>query len=248
MGYLDDIVPISELGQRKLVVLYGKSNTGKTELGSTWPTPMLYLQVGDDGANTIGHKEGIEAKRVANLAALLGTLKELVKKQGAGFETVFVDTFSMVTNIWVAENAVAKKKRMSQQMWGDIKTETEELIRLCHELAAGPWVVLSCHEATDAIEGMEEEILPDVRPSTTKGARTYLEGMANYGFHTTRLQKTTVDDKTGQETIRVKYGVHVGPNPYYWTKLQIQKGIKVPKIIINPTYDKIMEVLGIDSE
>lgn len=242
MSYLDGIVDISEMGQHKLVVLYGRSNSGKTETGSTFPKPMLYVAVGDDGSNTIQGKDGIKAKKITHLDECKGLLEELVKKDGAGFKSVFIDTFSMVTNVWIDENAVKKNKKMTQQMWGDLKTETEELIRLAHKLANNCWVILSCHETTDVLEGMEDEIMPDVRPNTTKGARTYLEGMANYGIHTTRLQKEVIKD--GVEQTVVKYAAHIGPNPYYWTKLQISKGIKVPKQMVNPSYEKLMKIIN----
>lgn len=237
MAYLDGVKDIADLGQRKLVVLWGKSNTGKTEFGSTWPKPQLYVQVGDDGSNTIRNKKNISGLRADNIDSVKGVLKELINEKGAGYESVFVDTFSMVTNVWIDENAVKKKKKMTQQMWGDLKTETEELIRLAYKLSLYTWVILSCHEAMDAIEGMEDEILPDARPSTTKGARTYLEGMANYGFHTTRLKKEVVED--GVEKTVVRYAAHLGPNPYYWTKLQTPKGVKVPAVMINPSFAKL---------
>lgn len=240
MGYLDDVRDISELGQRKLVVLWGKSNTGKTEVGSTWPKPQLYVQVGDDGSNTIRNKSGIKGTRPETVENSKGLLKELIKKKGAGYKSVFIDTFSMLTNVWIDENAVQKKKKMTQQMWGDLKTETEEIIRLAYELSLHTWVILSCHEAMDAIEGMEDEILPDARPSTTKGARTYLEGMANYGFHTTRLKKEIIED--GVEKTVVKYGMHIGPNPYYWTKLQTPKEVKVPAVMFNPSFKKLCKL------
>lgn len=237
MSYLDDVKEISELGQRKLVVLWGKSNTGKTEVGSTWPKPQLYVQVGDDGSNTIRNKKEIMGTRADTIEKCKGILKELIKQKGAGYASVFIDTFSMLTNVWIDENAVQKKKKMTQQMWGDLKTETEEIIRLAYKLSLHTWVILSCHEAMDTVEGMEEEILPDARPSTTKGARTYLEGMANYGFHTTRLKKEIVED--GVEKTVVKYAMHIGPNPYYWTKLQTPKEIKVPSVMVNPTFAKL---------
>jgi hypothetical protein len=241
MGILDKAVDISDLGQRKLVVLYGKSNSGKTETGSTWPKPMLYVALGDDGSNTIAGKQGIKALPVTGIDSLKEALTDLVKAKGAGYASVFVDTFSLATNVWIDKNVVQKKKKMTQQLWGDLKTEEEELIRLAHELAHHCWVILSCHESTDAIEGMEDEILPDVRPSVTKGARTYLEGMANYGLHCTRVTKTVMQ---GEEEVEVvKYAAHIGPNPFYWTKLQIAKDRKVPKLIINPSYDKLMKVV-----
>lgn len=246
MAYLDGVKDIADLGQRKLVVLWGKSNTGKTEFGSTWPKPQLYVQVGDDGSNTIRNKKDISGLRADNLESVKGVLRELIKEKGAGYRSVFVDTFSMVTNVWIDENAVKKKKKkMTQQMWGDLKTDTEELIRLAYKLSLYTWVILSCHEAMDSIEGMEDEILPDARPSTTKGARTYLEGMANYGFHTTRLKKELVED--GVEKTVVRYAVHIGPNPYYWTKLQTPKEVKVPSVMINPTFAKLSK-LGLMGE
>lgn len=240
MGYLDNVKDISELGQRKLVVLWGKSNTGKTEVGSTWPKPQLYMQVGDDGSNTIHEKEGIKGIRTDTIDKVRGTLKELIKKKGGGYKSVFVDTFSLITTVWTDENAVQKKKKMTQQMWGDLKTDTEELIQLSHKLSLYTWVILSCHEAMDSIDGMEDEILPDARPSVSKGARTYLEGMANYGFHTTRLKKEVTED--GVEKTVVKYAMHIGPNPYYWTKLQTPKEIKVPAVMINPSFTKLKKL------
>lgn len=242
MGYLDEVVDISELGQRKLVVLYGKSNSGKTEVGSTFPKPMLYIQVGDDGSNTISYKEGIKAIRANNCDMLKSILTELIGKKKTGYASIFCDTFSTLTNIWVDENVVKKKKKMTQQAWGDLKVETEELIRMFHQLADKHWIILSCHEANDTLEGMDEEILPDIRPSTTKGARTYLEAMANYGIHTTRLQKNVIED--GVEKTLVKYAAHIGPNNYYWTKLQIPKTIKVPQMIVNPSFDKLQKIIN----
>lgn len=238
---LSKAVSIEKLGQRNLWVIWGKSGTGKTALGATFPKPMLYIQVGDDGSNTIADTEGVMAVRAESLADLKDTAQGLMTDKK--YKTIFVDTFSMITNEWIDKNATQKNKKMTQQMWGEIKIDSEEFIKIFHKLALSHIVVLSCHESNDSIEGMEDEILPDIRPSVTKGARTYLEGMANYGIHTTKLKKTIISKKTGQEKEVVRYAVHIGANPYYWTKLQINPGIQVPDIVINPTYDKLMGII-----
>lgn len=238
---LSKAVSIEKLGQRNLWVIWGKSGTGKTALGATFPKPMLYIQVGDDGSNTIADTEGVMAVRAESLADLKDTAQGLMTDKK--YKTIFVDTFSMITNEWIDKNATQKNKKMTQQMWGEVKIDSEELIKIFHKLALSHIVVLSCHESNDSIEGMEDEILPDIRPSVTKGARTYLEGMANYGIHTTKLKKTVISKKTGQEKEVVRYAVHIGANPYYWTKLQINPGIQVPDIVINPTYDKLMGII-----
>lgn len=240
MGLLEKAVSIQDLGQRNLWVIYGKSNSGKTHMIGTFPKPILYIQIGDDGSNTIAGVEGIDAISVSNPVELKTLADELLKDKK--YKTVAVDTFSMVTNEWTDLNVVKKKKRMTQQLWGDLKTDTEELVKAMYKVAKNHIVVLSCHEATDSIEGMEDEITPDVRPSVTKGARTYIEGMANYGIHMTKVSKEV---QVGDETKEViKYAADIGPNPYYWTKFQIDSSIKLPKRIINPSYDKIMKAIG----
>lgn len=237
---LDAAVSIQELGQSNLWVLYGKSNTGKTHLGATFPKPMLYVQIGDDGSNTIAKVKGVKALRIDNVSDLKALANELLKDRK--YKSVFVDTFSLVVTEWTSQNVLGKGKRMTQQNWGDLKNDTEEIIKAWAKVAQSHIVILSCHESMDNIEGMEDEIAPDVRPSVSKGARTYLEGMANYGLHTIRIAKEV--EKGGKTITKVKYACDIGPNPYYWTKLQIDPSIKVPDRIINPSYDKIMAAIN----
>lgn len=240
MSYLAQAVDISELGQRNLWVPWGKSGTGKTKFVASLPKPLLYIRIGDDGSNTIANVEGIKAIHAETLEQLKEIGKELLKDKK--FKSVAVDTFSMITNVWVDQNITQKKKKMTQQAWGDLKVETEELIKIFHQVASNHIVALTCHESNDSIEGMEDEIIPDFRPNTTKGARTYLEGMANYGIHMAKMKKTIVKDGVEKEVVR--YIAHLGANSYYWTKLQIDPSIKVPESVVNPTYDKIMGIIN----
>ena len=240
MRYLAQAVDISELGHRNLWVPWGKSGTGKTKFVASLPKPLLYIRVGDDGSNTIANVDGIKAIHAETLEQLKEIGEEL--KKDKKFASVAVDTFSMITNVWIDQNITQKKKKMTQQAWGDLKVETEELIKIFHEVAATHIVALTCHESNDSIEGMEDEIIPDFRPNTTKGARTYLEGMANYGIHMAKMKKTVIKDGVEREVVR--YVGHLGANSYYWTKLQIDPDIKVPDAVVNPTYDKIMKIIN----
>jgi hypothetical protein len=234
--HLKSAVDISEMGQSNLWVLYGKSGTGKTELLSTFPKPLLYIQIGDDGTNTIADKDGIKAIRATSPAMIKELLQEL--RLDKTYKTVALDTFSLVVNDWTDTHATSKGKKMTQQMWGDLKQDQEEMVKLAHILARTRTVVLTCHEVMDTIEGMEDEITPDVRPSLSKGARTYLEAMSNFGIHTAIVQKEKEDG-----TVEFKHIVHLAPNPYYWVKTQKPAHVKLPKAMINPTYTKIVNRL-----
>lgn len=240
---IEGVKPISELPEGKLVVTYGRSGSGKTWFGGTFPKPLLLLKVGDDGGNTIKKVDDVYVKEITTTGQLKDTLKSLLKDEE--FVTVFVDTFSLLVNEWKNENIISKKKKMTQQAWGDLATDTEECVRLAHKLSKKKWVVLSCHEVTDTVEGMEDELLPDVRCSVSKGVRSYLEGMANYGLHMVKIQKE-VENKKGETELKVRYAADIGPNPYYWTKIQADPSIKVPKRMINPTFDKLMSIVNAD--
>lgn len=239
MSYLSQAVDISEVTQSNFWVIYGKSGSGKTALGGTFPKPMLYIKIGDDGSNTIKSYAGIKVIEAKSPKDVKAIAKELLSDKK--YKSVFLDTFSLLVNEWTNENATEKSKRMTQQMWGDLKTDTEEIIRLLHKVAETHIVIASCHEVADAFEGMEDEILPDIRPSVSKGTRTYLEGMANYGIHCIKISKE-VDTANGTKEV-TKFGVNLGANPYYWTKLQIDPSIKVPKMVFNPSYDKLINLI-----
>ena len=127
-------------------------------------------------------------------------------------------------------------------MWGDLKTDTEELIKLFHLIARNKIVVLTCHEVADSIEGYEDEISPDIRPNVSRGARTYLEGMANFGIHTTVIEKEK-EKPDGSIVTITRHAAHLATNPYYWVKTQKPANIKLPKLVYNPTYDKIMKLM-----
>lgn len=238
-------VDIGTVEQGRLWVLYGRSNTGKDTVAATFPKPLLYLPIGDDGRASIKNVSGI--RTIKNPVPTPGKLKELLKsaQDDTKFKTIVVSTFSYFTTEWKTDKATSKNKRMSQQLWGDLATDTEEIIRLCQKLAETREVVLVCHEVMDdQINDMEDEIIPNIRPNVTKSARPYLEGIANFGVHCAKFNKE-VEKPDGSTAVVARYGCHIGPSPYYWTKVQVDKSTKVPATLVNPTYDKIVAKLGI---
>lgn len=236
---LENVTSIKEFSQGKFVALYGKSGSGKTTLGATFPKPMLYIKIGDDGSSVIKDVDGIEAIEITKVTQVRALIKELMSDKK--YKSVFLDTFTLIVNEWKQENIVSKKKKMTQQSWGDLLVDTEEIVRELHALSKHKWVIISGHEVTDSIEGMEDELLPDVRMAVSKGARTYLEGMVNYGLHTIVIEKEV--EKDGEVKTVTKHSVDIAPNPYYWTKFQSVKSKKIPKRMLNPTFDKLNELM-----
>jgi len=240
MGILDSAIPISEVKHGSLWVIYGKSGSGKTNLISTFPKPLLYLQIGDDGTKTIKPSDDIMVIPITKPEQLVTLAEEL--ENDDYYKTIVLDTFSLVVNEWIDQEAVQKNKKVTIQMWGDLKTDTEKYIRLFQKLSKYKIVALTCHEVSESFEGMEDEIMPDIRPSVSKGARTYLEGMSNYGIHCTVIQKEREQPDGSTKTVDV-HAIHLAPNPYYWVKTQKPASIKLPTLVINPTYNKIIKLI-----
>ena len=221
---LESVTSIKDFSQGKLVALYGKSGSGKTTLSATFPKPMLYVKIGDDGSSVIKDVEGIDAVEISKVGEIKTLIKEL--ESDKKYKTVFFDTFTLIVKEWKNE---------------DLLTDTEEIIRQLHKLSKKKWIVISGHEVVDTIEGMEDELLPDVRIAVSKGARTYLEGMVNYGLHTIVIEKEV--EKNGETVAVTKHAADIGPNPYYWTKFQSVKSKKIPKRMVNPSFSKLQELM-----
>ena len=240
MGILDKAKPVKDIAQSALWVIYGRSASGKTTLASTFPKPLLCIAIGDDGQESIRDIDGVNVLQVNDVAQLTQALQEL--ETDRKYATVLIDTFSLVVNEWIEAEVASKKKKMTQQAWGELKTDTETIIRRLKKLANSRNIILTCHEVTDTVEGLEDELLPDVRPNIGKGSRTYLEGMANYGIHTTVLKKEKEMPDGTTKTV-IKFAVHLNNHPYYWVKTQKSQSVKLPTYLIDPSYDKIVSLI-----
>lgn len=242
--------PLKDVPQNKFVVMYGKSNTGKTTLAATFPKPLLYVRIKDDGVNSINNIEGIKIVEAKTVNDIYIASKECITIDS--YKTVLFDTFSFITEMWKEEQLSIKEstknskltvERMSQPMWGDLQTITNATINNLAKASTNKWVIVTGHQVVELLEGLEDELTPDGRISINKASRNHLEGLANLGLHTTRIKKEVMS-ADGSTTLKVKYAVDIGPNVTYWTKVQTTKDVKIPKRIINPTFDKIMEVIG----
>lgn len=232
--------PLNEMKKSSLWLLYGRSASGKTTLAATFPKPIAYLAIGDEGYGSISDVEDITYYKPKSSAEVMDYIRELL--QDNTFKTVVVDTFSLFVNEWTLElinsGKAGRAGGLSQNDWGDLGTNVNNLIRMLKQLAMKKNVVLTAHEVNDSFAGDDAELLPEIRPNFNKSSRPYMEGMANYGIHCVVLQKENSDGK-----LITKHAAHLAPHPYYWVKFQKPASVKLPKTMIDPTYDKIIALL-----
>lgn len=251
---------ISEVKRNSSAALYGRSGTGKTTLAASWPKPILYLNIRDNGEESISDVEGIDVVDIESSEDLLEQILWLHKKASKGklvYKTVILDTMSQLQTLLVEEMGATKKipkgKRagdfgvLHRQDWGKI---SGDLIKVIMDIRGLPVnsvfiaqerVFNAGDEEDDGIDQLAPEVGTKLMPSVNKDLCASVNIVANT-FIRIKVTKKKSDGKT-EKTIKKQFCLRLGPNEVYTTKVRKPKGIEAPDYIIDPTYRKIIDIV-----
>lgn len=241
-------------------VLYGRANSGKTTLASSWPKPMLYIDVSDRGSRSIRDIKGIKKRRIETFADFEETYWWLIANPNR-YLTVVVDTVSQLQRIAVEEHHSHKRTSkgsrsagdwgsMTKRDWGDVAALMKEWIINYRDLAdLGMEVVFIAQDRTfnmsedddEVEEGLAPEIGPALSPAVAKLLNASVDVIGNTFVQTRTIKGNTVKKIKAKEI--VEYCLRVGPNSLYITKVRKPKSIEVPSIIVDPDYEDIMAII-----
>jgi hypothetical protein len=234
----------------------GKPKSGKTLIGGSYPKPLLYCSVGNDGggrvlqtvyANDIKNnlirvknlrndlpKNGkINKTSIEKLAELLAALRQ----PGADrFMTIVVDTIGALQDDYKTYCEFQKGGRqLSQQEWGDVSkmmlSIKDTMKRFSEEMGVKiVWITHTNEMELYETSGLNKEIriIPDL---TIKTGVKYMKDASNI-FYCCR--KTVVDNKGERD---VKFLTYVGPHPLMDTGTR-DMILTTGNFVENFTYDK----------
>lgn len=212
----------------------GKPKSGKTIIAGSYPKPLLYISVGNDGGGRVlksmypqdiakglikvknlrndmpvGGK--IQTTSVEKLASILAELRKTTNP-GEKFKTIVIDTIGALQDDYKAYIEFNKKGMMlSQQEWGDIQKMMvnirDNMKRFSEE--TGTTIVWCTHTREQEIfetSGLAKElrIIPDLTIST--GVK-FMKDASNI-FYCCR--KTIINDDNSRT---VRFLTYVGPHP-----------------------------------
>lgn len=251
--------PVADIKRDRSWVLYGRSGSGKTTLAADFPKPMLYIDVKDEGTDSIADVKGIDVKSIEDSDDLEEVLLWL-KKNKKAYKTVVIDTMTQVQDMIVAEVADRKKRKikkgqqpgdfgtLQKQDWGEVSGRMKELILDLRDL---PCQVVFI--AQDRVFNLEEddsqiaELDPEVGPRLMPSVASFLNAAVSVIGHTFVRVKTTTkkNDKGKKTTTRsMVYCLRLGPDPVYATKVRSPRDAEVPDFIEDPTYQDILDVIA----
>lgn len=233
-------------------LFYGLSGSGKTTLSGTFPGPVLVLDIGDKGTESISDVEDCEVMEIDSWDDLEMTYWFLKESEGK-YKTVVLDTVTNLQQLAIAKvNDGDADAKMGFKEWGDVVTLMKEWLVNFRDLGIN--VVFLAQERKFNVnedEGIDDNLLlPEIGPRLTPSLSSHLASIVSVVGNTfirARIEKRTTTNRRGKELIEEyevpEYSLRVGPNPYYVTKVRKPKGFTVPETVEDPTYDKLIKLI-----
>jgi len=227
---------------------WGRSGTGKTTFASTFPKPMLFLDVREKGTSSISNVKGIKVGRITEWDELEQVFWYL-KKGEHEFKTVVIDQITTLQDLAMSkakkdegkEDSDASSKRIFGLTGGLMKTWLLNFRDLTEE---GIHVIFIAHDRTtrpaDDASG-DDQLEPEVGPQVMPSVASFLNGCVGIIGNTFIRENFTVENK--RRVRHVEYGMRLGPHAYYTTKVRSPVGIAAPESIVDPTYDKLVAIV-----
>ena len=209
----------------------GKPKSGKTLIAGSYPKPMLYISVGNDGGGRVllmkysddVQKGLIKVKNLKNDPIVNGKinetsceklaklLAELRKTDADKFKTIVVDTVGALQEDYKSYLEFTKKKSLSQPEWGDVAkmvlSVKDNMKRFSEEQGVTfVWLTHTREQEIYETSGLLKE-LRIVTDLTINTGNKFMKDASNI-FYCCR--KTVLNpDKTKS----VKFMTYVGPHP-----------------------------------
>lgn len=210
----------------------GKPKSGKTLIAASYPKPLLYVSIGNDGGGRVimtkyrsdVEKGLIKVKNLRNDMPVGGKIKEtscdklakllrdLRDPNADKFKTIVIDTFAALQDDYKVYLETTKGgKALSRQEWGDIAKMVlslkDNMKRFSEEQGVTfVWITHTSEQELTETSGLNKEIriIPDL---TIKTGIKCMKDASNI-FYCCR--KTCLNDKGEKE---VKFLTYVGPHP-----------------------------------
>jgi len=245
---LDKIKPVTELKTNLVMMVYGRSGTGKTHFGSTFPKPILFIDTNERGTETIALEEDIDVVRVTEWAEMDELYWALLDKTlPTEYASIVIDQVSNLQDIGMAE--VLRKGRkgrdetFTQRNWGQLSGMLKQWISDFRDLSDDYNLLLIAHErVNEGGDDEDEAIEPSIGARVMPSVSAFLDGAVDSIGSTFIKERWETEDK--EEVRHVDYCMRIGPHAFYSTKIRrpVSAG-PIPELIVNPTFKKIKDLV-----
>lgn len=240
----DRIKPVAKSTDCMSVLAYGRSGTGKTVFASTFPTPILFLDIGEKGTDSIYNVPGVDVLKVESWTDF-ETIYWYIRANKDKYKTVVIDTVTQLQKLAV-ESALdgdgkEKTSPMNKNLWGIASKMMVAWLINYRDLPVHTVFLAQDRNTVEDGAAGEDQIIQEVGPRLMPSVAGTLNAAVKVIGQTyiKEYKKTT---KNRVEKI-YSYRLRLGPHAYYLTKTRKIKEVIVPDSIANPTFQKLMDAM-----
>lgn len=244
-SFAKGITPVEDLTDNEVMLVYGRSGSGKTHFSSTWPKPLLVIDVKEKGTATIKGIEGIEVRRITTWDEFEEGYWYL--KDGTKYKTIVIDQVTNLQDLGMQEIRDRHNKKQSdlfaKNNWGELGGLLKDAINRYRDLDEQYNVVFIAHERTFAGGDEEDDALePSIGARVMPSVGAFLDGaMDSIGSCFIRENWT---GKGKNKVRKVEYCMRIGPHAYYSTKIRRPKSAgPLPDVITDPSHRKVRDLI-----
>lgn len=249
------------------MLIYGRSGTGKTTFWGTFPGPILVLVC--SGGLKSGECLSLKDKKLlakkdiyVHYIKNATEIEEFVDKQAATnrFKTVVIDHVTGLQDRVLAEildiDELPVQKAWgtaSQQDYQRCTAQCKEHFKRMLNLDCNVVFIAQERDFNNDEESRSDGIQPYVAAALTPSLVGWLNPACDYIVQTLIRpkmveKKIKLGSKVSTKLVRaegeVEYVAHIAPHDIVTTKFRVPKGHKMPKYIVDPSYDKVMALLN----
>jgi len=251
---------VSDVLKNRSFVFYGRSGTGKTTVAGTFPGPVLLLDMDDKGTDSISDLgDHVKVMDVEDWDDLEMTYWWLKKNPG-NYGTIVIDTITGAQDMALKKVLEGTDKDpdkagewgvMTKRQWGQAASLMKSWITNIRSLTDdGVEVVFNAQERIFNSEDEadpEEQLAPEVGARLMPSVRDHLNAsvhvIGNTFIREKIIKKKVEGRRKPQEVAKTQYCLRIGPHPIYDTKVRKPKRVKVPPVIVDPSYDDILSFI-----
>jgi hypothetical protein len=237
------IRPFSESSQYVKCLFYGRNGRGKTRAAAQSPNPVL-IDCNEEGTESVRNFEG-DVIPVTTWEEFVWAYW-LLKEGDHGYQTVIVDTLTMLQNIatkYVLDDSYDRDptrdpKQLSQPQWGKLAEVINPVLLNYRNLPMH--VVFVCQERTfDNDEEERVERVPDLSPKIRMNAMSCVSVIGHM-----EMRKFRRGGKKKKEVIEYHSVMLTGPDEVYTAcKSRIFDSNDqpvLPRYMVDPSVNKIL--------
>jgi phage nucleotide-binding protein len=250
-------LPTRAVGDIKHVgsfAIYGRPGSGKTTLASSFPKPLLLLDIGDRGTESIADVKGIDVMDIECMEDL-EDVYYFLKANDHKYKTIVFDTVTNLQKVIMKDVAASAKKDTSKvgnwgtlrkQDWGTVGGVLSKWITDFRDLPMET-VFLSQERVSnsgdeeDGGDKIEPSVGPAVMPSVATTLNAAVNVVANMFIKMKRSRKVVKGKKLLFE--EPVYCLGLGPHAIYARKIRKPKSGDAPDYLEDPTYDDLMSLI-----